>query len=106
MAKIVSKLVWMRGVRKGITVMLIASAVTFAPSATNMVPTALAANCQAEDNFNEIANSYISRCRDAKVRRVFPGEYLNKTLRQIKSERNTRAKRAWKLLTDLRWDKS
>lgn len=105
MAKTASQSVWAQGARKRITAIMVALAVVFAPSATNMAPTALAADCRAKNNLNEIANSYISRCRNATVRREFPGQYLNKTLRQIKSDHSVDGRTAWKLLTDARWNK-
>jgi hypothetical protein len=59
-----------------------------------------------EDNMT--ANDIISNRRKAGVRREFPGEYLNKTLKQIKKEAdagNARAKKAKKLLQDGRFKK-
>ncbi|WP_284120114.1 hypothetical protein [Streptococcus canis] len=54
------------------------------------------------------ANDIISNRRKAGVRREFPDEYLNKTLKEIKKEAdagNARAKKAKKLLQDGRFKK-
>lgn len=59
-----------------------------------------------EDNMT--ANDIISNRRKAGVRREFPGEYLDKTLKQIKKEADagkSRAKKAKKLLQDGRFKK-
>jgi hypothetical protein len=64
-----------------------------------------AENCEANDNLTEIANSFISRCRKASIRREFPGELLNETLGAIKKGKSAQHKKAWKLLNDNRFKK-
>ncbi|MCQ9212310.1 MULTISPECIES: hypothetical protein [unclassified Streptococcus] len=56
-----------------------------------------------EDNMT--ANDIISNRRKAGVRREFPGEYLDKTLKEIKKEANSGNARAKKLLQDGRFKK-
>ncbi|GHE32691.1 hypothetical protein GCM10017673_39400 [Streptosporangium violaceochromogenes] len=62
--------------------------------------------CRVEENFGAVADDYISRCRRASVRSVFPAEHLDSTLAQIKVDRTTTGRTAWKLLTDGRFAKS
>lgn len=62
-------------------------------------------NCEANDNLNEIANSFISRCRKASIRTVFPGELLSLTLGEIKIGKTSVYRRGWKLLNDNRFKK-
>jgi hypothetical protein len=60
----------------------------------------------SEDNMT--ANDIISKRRKAGVRGVFPGEYLNKTYKQIKKEAKAgkkKARTAKKLLEDGRFKK-
>lgn len=85
--------------------LFISAGPTLAPSTANLTPIASAADCKAGHNLGDIADSYISRCRKASVRREFPKEFLNKTLAQIKSTPGINARKAWKLLNDKRWNR-
>lgn len=62
-------------------------------------------SCQYEDNLEESASSFISRCRKSGVRREFPSEYNEKTLREIKRDKSADGKKAYKLLNDRRFKK-
>jgi hypothetical protein len=64
-----------------------------------------ARTCEAHDNLDEIADSFISRCCKASIRREFPGELLNETLGNIKAGKTAAHKKAWKLLNDNRFKK-
>lgn len=96
-------------IRAAVVGLMAAALVAFAPAAVpdsvSPLPTASAADCIASNNLGAIADGYISRCRQAVVRRQFPGQYLNWTLGQIKNERNAQANKAWKLLNDARWNR-
>ncbi|UGQ12973.1 hypothetical protein LO772_04950 [Yinghuangia sp. ASG 101] len=61
--------------------------------------------CDAGDNLGEIANNFISRCRKASIRQVFPGEHYGDTLGEIRDCRTKSCKTAWKLLNDGRFKK-
>lgn len=65
----------------------------------------LAGSCIANDNLGEIADGFIGRCRQASIRREFPGEMLNETLGNIKRGTTARHKKAWKLLNENRFKK-
>jgi len=58
------------------------------------------ADCVANNNLGDIADSFISRCRKASIRQEFPGELLNETLGNIKAGNAANYKKAWKLLND------
>ncbi|WP_428261773.1 hypothetical protein [Haliangium sp.] len=62
-------------------------------------------NCVANKNLAEEADSFISRCRKASIRREFPGELLTSTLGEIKRGRTNKNRTAWKLLNDSRFAK-
>ena len=62
-------------------------------------------NCKTDDNLGDIADSFISRCRKASIRRKFPGQYLYSTLGSIKRDKTDDGKTAWKLLNDGRFKK-
>jgi hypothetical protein len=62
-------------------------------------------NCEANDNLGETADSFISRCRLASIRREFPSEFLNETLGTIKKGKTAKHRKAWKLLNDNRFKK-
>ena len=62
-------------------------------------------SCKFEDNFNETADSFISRCRKAGIRGEFPTEYYPVTLGEIDRDRSRRGRKARKLLTRRRWIK-
>jgi hypothetical protein len=61
--------------------------------------------CDAGDNLGEIANNFISRCRKASIRQVFPGEHYGDTLGEIRNCRTKSCKTAWKLLNEGRFKK-
>lgn len=63
----------------------------------------LMANCQANANLSEIADNFISRCRQGSIRREFPAEHLSRTLSSIKGDSSASGKKAWKLLNDKRF---
>ena len=67
--------------------------------------TGLAGNCVANDNLGETADSFISRCRLASIRREFPAELLGETLGTIKRGKSAKHRKAWKLLNDGRFKK-
>ncbi|WP_285775107.1 hypothetical protein [Microtetraspora sp. NBRC 13810] len=52
-----------------------------------------------------MADSYISRCRKAGIRKVFPRRYLRHVIIKIKSGESAPAQTAWKALNDRRWIK-
>jgi hypothetical protein len=62
-------------------------------------------DCTYDNNLTEVADSYISRCRRAKIRSEFPGQYYNLTLDEIKGDRSGDGKKAYKLLNDNRFIK-
>lgn len=65
-------------------------------------------SCNFNDNLGEIATYFLGRCVMASVRGKFPGEYLNSTLGQIKSDNAKgigRSGTAYKLLNDSRFRK-
>lgn len=63
----------------------------------------LVASCRANDNLSEVANDFISRCRQGSIRREFPAQYLSRTLGDIKADSGASGKKAWKLLNDNRF---
>ncbi|KAI8873412.1 hypothetical protein GQ42DRAFT_160568 [Ramicandelaber brevisporus] len=65
----------------------------------------LAASCVASENPRETATSFISRCRKAGIRQVFPAQHYNNTLGDIKNCASGTCKTAWKLLNDNRFKK-
>lgn len=62
-------------------------------------------DCEYDNNLSETADSYISRCRKAGIRRTFPGEYYAKTLREIDRDKSADGKKVKKLLNDGRFKK-
>jgi hypothetical protein len=62
-------------------------------------------NCNYRDNLGEIAESYISCCRKASIRREFPSQHYYLTLAEIKSDRSGNGRKAYKLLNDGRFTK-
>lgn len=62
-------------------------------------------SCEANDNLGEIANDFISRCRQGGIRREFPGELYSSTLGVIAAGNARPFKTAWKLLNDGRFRK-
>lgn len=63
------------------------------------------AGCKVEENLGATAADFIQRCRLGSILREFPSEYLDRTLAQIKVDRTTKGRKAWKLLTDSRFAK-
>ncbi|MEV0093989.1 hypothetical protein [Streptomyces sp. NPDC050738] len=61
--------------------------------------------CAANDNLGEIANNFISRCRKASIRQVFPGQHYGDSLGYIKGCGERSCNTAWKLLNDNRFTK-
>lgn len=64
-----------------------------------------AENCNYEDNLDESAETFISRCRQGGIHREFSGEYYGKTLREISKDNSKAGKKARKLLKDRRFIK-
>lgn len=62
-------------------------------------------SCEANENLSLFADTFISACRKASIRREFPSEYLNSYLEDIKNNSSAAGKRAWKLLNDGRFKK-
>ncbi|WP_448265318.1 hypothetical protein [Nostoc sp. DSM 114159] len=63
------------------------------------------ASCEANDNLSLFADTFISVCRKASIRREFPSEFLNSYLEDIKKNKSAIGKKAWKLLNDNRFKK-
>ncbi|WP_414515648.1 hypothetical protein [Nostoc sp. PCC 9305] len=63
------------------------------------------ASCEANDNLSLFAETFISVCRKAFIRREFPSEFLNSYLEDIKKNKSASGKKAWKLLNDNRFKK-
>lgn len=76
-----------------------------APAASVALPDLARGACDAGDNLGEIANNFISRCRKASIRQVFPGEHYDDRLGEIRSCGAKSCKTAWKLLNDGRFKK-
>ncbi|MEV6548558.1 hypothetical protein AB0M57_07565 [Streptomyces sp. NPDC051597] len=74
-------------------------------TAVTSTPVTAADACAANDNLGEIANNFISRCRKASIRQVFPGQHYGDSLGHIKDCRDSSCKTAWKLLNDNRFKK-
>lgn len=62
-------------------------------------------SCEANDNLSLLADTFISVCRKASIRREFPSEFLNSYLEDIKINKSASGKKAWKLLNDNRFKK-
>ncbi|MEO3875785.1 hypothetical protein ABGB18_43980 [Nonomuraea sp. B12E4] len=62
-------------------------------------------SCDINANLNMTATVYISACRKAGIRQVFPGQFLDAAIIKIKNDRTAAGKTAWKLLNDKRWRK-
>lgn len=62
-------------------------------------------SCNYNDNLEESADSFISRCRKGRIRREFPTEYSQVTLKEIKKAKTNDGKKAYKLLNDRRFKK-
>jgi hypothetical protein len=75
------------------------------PVTVPAVAVSVADACSADDNPGEIATNFISRCRKASIRQVFPGEHYGKSLGDIKNCGESSCRTAWKLLNDNRFKK-
>ena len=62
-------------------------------------------SCRYNDSLSETADSFISRCRQGRIRREFPTELNNVTLRAIRADKSDDGKKAYKLLNDGRFKK-
>ncbi|MEH2321404.1 hypothetical protein [Nostoc sp.] len=62
-------------------------------------------SCEANDNLSLFADTFISICRKASIRREFPSDFLNSSLEDIKKNKLATGKKAWKLLNDSRFKK-
>lgn len=74
-------------------------------SASAAFPPQCEPSCQARDNLQEVADSFIIRCRKASIRREFPGQLYSNTLGEILRGRSADERKAWKLLNDRRFVK-
>lgn len=61
--------------------------------------------CDINRRLNQLATFYISDCRQASIRRVFPGQHLYDSVKSIKEGRTASERTAWKLLNDSRFKK-
>lgn len=75
------------------------------PTSPDLVQIEVAESCQANDNLFQIADTFISKCRKASIRREFPAQLQSSTLRVIKDGRTAIHRKAWKLLNDRRFMK-
>ncbi|MCF2530248.1 hypothetical protein [Yinghuangia soli] len=73
--------------------------------AGSAAPAAAFGACDAGDNLGEVATNFISRCRKASIRQVFPGEHYGDKLGEIRNCGAKSCKTAWKLLNDNRFKK-
>jgi hypothetical protein len=55
-------------------------------SAFSMVSAASAQNCNPQDNMGETAQSFAGRCCKGSIKSVFPGQYWDKTLKEIDAD--------------------
>ncbi len=62
-------------------------------------------SCEANENLSLFADTFISTCCKASIRREFPSQYLNSYLEDIKNDKSAPSKRACKLLNDGRFKK-
>ncbi|MCC5635033.1 hypothetical protein LC593_04035 [Nostoc sp. CHAB 5844] len=62
-------------------------------------------SCEANENLSLFADTFISVCRKASIRREFPSEFLKSYLEDIKGNKSALGKKAWKLLNDGRFKK-
>jgi hypothetical protein len=70
-----------------------------------IISAAQAADCVANNNLSETAQSYIGRCRKGIINSEFPGEMYSLTLGAIKNGSTANHNKAWKLLNDSRFAK-
>lgn len=71
----------------------------------SIISEARAADCVANNNLSENAQTYIGRCRKGTINSEFPGGMYSLTLNAIKSGSTADHKKAWKLLNDNRFAK-
>ena len=62
-------------------------------------------SCDPNDNLDEIVQSFISRCRQGGINRVFPGQFYDVPIREVRNGNSKEHKTAWKLLNDTRFKK-
>lgn len=82
-----------------------AQSASAAATSSSIVVSLIPPGCGVTENLDSTANDYIEKCRKASVRNEFPSEYFERTLAQIKVDRTTKGRKAWKLLTDSRFAK-
>jgi hypothetical protein len=76
----------------------------FAPIPPFAGPTlALAQSCNAGENLEEVAISFIGRCCKGSILREFPGQLLFVKIAEIRRGATADHKKAWKLLNDSRF---
>lgn len=66
---------------------------------------AIAKDCVAKNNPEDIAMSFIERCRKGSIHREFPGTHYSQRLGDIQRGQSKADKTAWKLLNDHRFMK-
>lgn len=66
---------------------------------------ALAQSCNARQNLEEVAVSFVQRCCKGSIYRKFPAQLLFTKLADIERGRTKDHKTAWKLLNDSRFKK-
>ncbi|WP_437619873.1 hypothetical protein [Sorangium sp. So ce1151] len=66
---------------------------------------ALAQSCDAGENLEEVAVSFIVRCCKGSIYREFPGQLLFVKIAEIRRGKTAHHKKAWKLLNDNRFKK-
>lgn len=84
---------------------LLFAALAFVCPGSTYVDSAFAADCSAENNLEETAQSFIGRCRRGKINRVFPTELLLVKVGAIRDGKSKSYRKAWKLLNDSRFKK-
>lgn len=82
---------------------LVAAVAPIAPLET--LEQAPPASCNARENLDELAVSFISRCCKASIYREFPAELLFTSLGEIQRGTTAAHRKAWKLLNDNRFKK-
>jgi hypothetical protein len=94
---------------RGLKFFAVSLALVFAVSApisyAGRYSVAHAADCVANNNLSETAQTFIGRCRLAGINREFPGELYQTTLGVIKAGSGANYTKAWKLLNDSRFAK-
>lgn len=62
-----------------------------------------AKDCVAKNNPEDIAKSFIERCRKGSIHREYPGTHYSKRVGDIQKGSSKDDKKAWKLLNDKRF---